>query len=495
MVIVGAGPVGVLAGTLLAQYGIRSLILDRWAGLYPQPRAVHLDDEVYRILDRAGVGSDFAAISRPGLGLRLLGPDHAVLTEFHREPGGGRNGHPQANMFDQPALESLLRGNLQHYPEATLRRDAEVTGFDQLPEGHTRVTYTDRRDGSAKTVEADYLLGCDGANSLVRDHIGTTMRDLRFEQRWLVIDVDSTVDLRQWGGVHQVCDPRRAATFMHIGGARYRWEFRLRPGESAEDFSTLDALRPLIAPWLGTAPDADLRLLRVAEYTFRAQVADRWRRGSTFLLGDAAHLTPPFIGQGLGAGLRDAMNLSWKLAGVIHGRLPATVLDSYQEERKPHARAMIRLALVIGHAMTAGGRFGSALRGAVVPHAHRLPGLTSRVLDSETPRLRRSALVHPGLRRGLAGGLCPNALTPDGRRLDALAGTGFVVVTAVPPTAAQSEAIRQRRAVVHHAEPGTPLAGWLAGGRAAGAIVRPDFTVMLAGRDLAALCESLPTFG
>lgn len=490
MVIVGAGPVGVLAATLLAQYGIRSLILDRWTGVYPQPRAVHLDDEVYRILDRAGVGSEFAAISQPGLGLRLLGPDHRVLTEFRRDPGGGQHGFPQANMFDQPELEALLRHNLQRYPQATLRCDAEVTGITG-----TRVTFTDRRDGTLHTVEADYLLGCDGANSLVRRHIGATMRDLRFEQRWLVIDVDSRVGLQQWGGVHQVCDPHRAATFMHIGGARYRWEFRLRPGESADDFATLGALRPLIAPWLGTTAEADLRLIRVAEYTFRAQVADRWRRGRTFLLGDAAHLTPPFIGQGLGAGLRDAMNLSWKLAGVINGRLSEDVLDSYQDERKPHARAMIRLALAIGYAMTAGGRFGTALRRAVVPHAHRLPGLTARVLDSETPPLYRSALVHPGVRRGPAGRLCPNAVTPDGVRLDALAGTGFLVVTAVAPSAAQTELARRRNAVVHHAAPGTALAEWLADGPAVAAIVRPDFTVMRAGGNLSALCESLPAFG
>ena len=184
-----------------------------------------------------------------------------------------------------------------------------------------RVTFTDRCDGRTHTVDADYVLGCDGANSVVRGQIGSTMRDLKFEQRWLVVDVATDADLHQWEGVHQVCDPARAGTYMRIGETRYRWEFQLLAGESADDFRTLAALRPLIEPWTAGVRDDRLDLLRVTEYTFRAQIADRWRRGNVFLLGDAAHLTPPFVGQGMGAGLRDAMNLAWKLAGVLDGTL------------------------------------------------------------------------------------------------------------------------------------------------------------------------------
>lgn len=498
VVIVGAGPVGVTAATLLAQYGIRSLILDRWAGVYPQPRAVHLDDEVYRILGRLGVAEEFATISRPALGLRLLSPDLTVLAEFHRDPDTSRHGYPQANMFDQPELEGLLRANLKRYPEITLRGDAEVVDLTDLGGGRTRVRFTDRADNTEHLVDGDYVLGCDGANSLVRKHIGATMRDLRFEQRWLVIDVDADVDLQQWGGVHQVCNPLRAGTFMQVGPHRYRWEFRLLAGESAEHFGTLSAMRPLINPWLASVADEDLTVIRVAEYTFRAQLADHWRRGNTFLLGDAAHLTPPFIGQGLCAGLRDAMNLSWKLAGVIHTDLSPEVLDSYQAERKPHARSMIALALAVGHSMTAGGRIGNTLRSALAPRAHLIPGLSSRLLDSATPPLRRSALIikdfrtAPGKGR-LAGRLCPNAPMPTGARLDAVIGNGFSVVTAVEPTAQQRQLLERRHAVVHYAAPGTPLADWLHSGKAKAAIVRPDFTVFSAG-DLSELCARLPSF-
>lgn len=496
VVIVGAGPTGITAATLLAQYGVDCLVLDRWPGIYPQPRAVHLDDEIYRVIARLGAGDEFAAISRPTLGLRLLDNRSRrprVLAEFQRDPARSPNGFPQANMFDQPELEAVLRANLKRYPNAEVRGDAEVT--EVIDNGDcVRVTFTDRRDGRVRHVEAGYLLGCDGANSAVRAQIGSAMRDLNFEQRWLVVDVASDADLRQWDGVHQVCDPVRAGTYMRIGPARYRWEFRLLAGESADDFGTLAALRPLIAPWVGGVADGELRLLRVTEYTFRAQIADRWRRGNVFILGDAAHLTPPFIGQGMGAGMRDAANLAWKIAGVCDGSLAAEVLDTYERERKPHTSHMIRLALGVGWAMTGGGRLGDAARRGVLPRLRLIPGLRDKVVDSTTPSLRASALVHRSRRpRQLAGTLCPNPLLPNGQRLDDVIGTGFALIATGDPGDADQALLRRRGVAVVTAPPGSALDAWLRRGRATAALVRPDRTVLRAGRDIAALCAFTAT--
>ncbi len=460
VIIVGAGPVGLTAATLLGQYGVDCLVLDRWEGVYPQPRAVHLDDEIYRIVARVGIAEQFAAISRPTRGLQLIDRNHRVFAMFDRAGDEGRHGHPRANMFDQPELEHLLRTNLKDQTTVGLRGNVEVTDVAQDSQGQVRVNLTDRLTGQHESLLASYVLGCDGANSVVRAAIGSTMQDLCFEQRWLVIDIATTADLDQWEGVHQVCDPHRAATFMRIGLTRYRWEFRLLPGETAADFETIQAILPLISPWVEGTPAERLELVRAAEYTFRAQLADRWRDRNVFLLGDAAHLTPPFVGQGMGAGLRDAMNLNWKVAGVLSGDLAESVLDTYEAERKPHARAMIRLAKLVGEAMTQGRRTGDLLRHLIAPRLHWVPGLRHRLLDGETPRLSRSALIlGPRARQSLAGSLCPNALVADGRRLDEVTGCGFVLVSAVPLAPLQRARLEARGPGLSRWRPGLRFTG------------------------------------
>ncbi|WP_433615298.1 bifunctional 3-(3-hydroxy-phenyl)propionate/3-hydroxycinnamic acid hydroxylase [Dactylosporangium sp. CA-139114] len=372
VVIVGAGPVGVTAAILLAQRGIASLLLDRHEEPYALPRAVHVDDEVVRILHAVGVAGDFLRISRPGLGLRLLDARHRVMASFDRAPGGGPHGYPQANMFDQPDLERLLRARMAGLPLIEFVGGATVVGVSSAS-----VRY--ERDGTVVDVPAAAVLGCDGAGSTVRELIGAHLVDLRFAERWLVVDGVCPEDLHAWGGVHQVCDPHRAATFMELGPRRYRWEFRLLDGETDLD------LDPLLAPWLRGRP---VRIVRRAEYTFRANIASSWRRGRVFLLGDAAHQTPPFIGQGLGAGLRDAYNLAWKLAADLTTPGGAeALLDSYERERVPHVRAQIRLAIVAGWAMTGGQDRAAAVRRVILGAIWRVPGLKGLALRSTSPRL------------------------------------------------------------------------------------------------------------
>ena len=267
---------------------------------------------------------------------------------------------------------------------------------------------------------AEYVLGCDGANSLVRAVDRRTMRDLKFDQRWLVVDVATRREPRPVGGRAPGLRPGPGRDLhAHRADTATAGSSGSAAGETADDYRDIARLHPLIAPWTGNLPVDRLEIVRVAEYTFRAQLADRWRDRRIFLLGDAAHLTPPFIGQGMGAGLRDAANLTWKLAGVLVRRA-ARDRPGHLPGRTQAARPrLIRLAKLVGAVMTAGGELGNLLRRVLAPRMHLLPGVRDHILNSETPTLHRSALVQrPPRRRSLAGRLCPNAPLGDGRRFD-----------------------------------------------------------------------------
>ncbi|MFJ8075733.1 bifunctional 3-(3-hydroxy-phenyl)propionate/3-hydroxycinnamic acid hydroxylase [Streptomyces sp. NPDC096176] len=495
VVIIGAGPVGVTAALLLARQGVRTLVLERHQDLYPLPRAVVVDDEVRRILQSVGVHEEFAALARPARGLRLLDARRRMIAEFARSLHG-HHGFPQTSMFDQPELERLLREALARRPECELRGGVEVVSVTQdtdRPHGSTApVQVTFRRDGSEEEehVWADAVLGCDGAGGMTRDAIGAAWEDLHFEESWRVIDVRTSRRVRTWEGAEQICCPTRPATFMRVGEDRYRWEFRVPESEQLDGPEGRERLRELVAPWVDLPSDApwdDFEVLRQAQYTFRARLADRWRRGRVFLLGDAAHLTPPFVGQGLCAGLRDAYNLTWKLARVLQEGRDERLLDTYEQERKPHARRVIRVAVAVGWAMTGGQDGAAALRRAVVGAACRVPGVTAAVSRDLSPALATGPLVRR--RRGLTGRLLAGTFCPqpwvhhdgDRTRLDDVLGDSFAVLTAVPPTARMTAVATALGASTVHlddlGDDGT-LAAWLARGRADAVLLRPDRVVM-----------------
>ncbi|MEU4412784.1 bifunctional 3-(3-hydroxy-phenyl)propionate/3-hydroxycinnamic acid hydroxylase [Nocardia salmonicida] len=494
VVIVGAGPTGMTAALLLAQYGIECLIVDRWDEVYPQPRAVHLDDEVYRILADLGLSDEFAGISRPGRGLRLVDSAITTLAEFDRDPDRMPHGFPLANMFDQPDLERVLRSRLASAQSVRIRGGCEVLDVANLRD-RTRVTYRDAETGERRAVTAEFVLGCDGANSVVRTSIGSRMRDLGFEQRWLVVDIATDADLGQWEGVHQVCDAERAATYMRIGASRYRWEFRLREDEYGDQYATLDTIEPLLSPWLREVRSPALTLIRSTEYTFRAQVVDRWRDRRIFLLGDAAHLTPPFIGQGMGAGLRDAQNLIWKLVAVMSAELPDDALDTYQSERQPHVTSIIGLAVAVGRAMTSGAAAGAVIRKRMWPLLSHVPIIRSKVTDSTTPRLSRSMFVarHAFRPLDLAGSMCPNCVVEDSTRVDEIAAGRFLFVATTPLTREQRTELDRRGAAILAVPASSELGEWLRRGRATAAIVRPDKTVLATSRSVPSLHTRVPS--
>lgn len=444
VVVVGAGPTGATAAALLGQRGVGCLVLDRYPDVYPLPRAVHFDDEVFRIFAGLGIADEVREISRPAPGMQLIDTTHRVLAEFRRNPEGGLHGFPQANMFDQPELERLLRQLLARTPSVDLRTGVEVYAVEEVRGGPAavRVRYRHVTTGIEHEIWADAVLGCDGANSFTRDVVGATMADFHFAQQWLVIDVDSPEPLRAFSGVQQVCDHDRAATFMMVVPGRYRWEFRLKAGEHPDDVDEATVLT-LIRPWLdGVNPDK-LTILRRAFYTFRGRVADRWRNGGVFLLGDAAHQTPPFIGQGLCAGIRDAHNLAWKLALTLAGQADDTILDTYEAERRPYARRVVQMAIAVGWLMTGGSTRTARTRRAALKLASRLPGAEDKVLNAAWPAFSGGPLVSCARGDHTAGRLLPQPrinLDTGTAWLDAALGDGFAVIYRGPDRVAAFDA-------------------------------------------------------
>ncbi|HVU01842.1 MAG TPA: bifunctional 3-(3-hydroxy-phenyl)propionate/3-hydroxycinnamic acid hydroxylase [Polyangiaceae bacterium] len=489
VVIIGAGPTGMAAAALLARQGVRCTLFERETDILKIPRAVHLDEEVLRVLHQCCLGEEVQKEIRPIRGMQLVDRERQTLISFARD-GKGSHGFARSNAFDQPDLEAAMRRALEREPLVTLRTATSVEAVEHLPGGRLRVTVHDRKRDTLEELESPAVLACDGARSRTRTFVGTDFEDLGFTGRWLVVDVTTDATLELYDGCLQVADPERPTTYFCTGGGRHRWEIMLRDGEAAEEMTREPDVRTLLGPWLGSATQT-ATLRRRAVYTFYSLVARRFRRGNVFLLGDAAHQTPPFIGQGMGAGIRDAANLAWKLAAVLQGRAGSALLDTYELERRPHVRSVIMQAVLLGRTMR--GRIGGGLRNQVIRRLGSIRPLHDAFLRRAFPDLRRGPLVRPhGSRR--AGCYVPRAeIDFEGRTMpidDAL-GDDFALVSMAAGANGDRSIIQIRRLgetaaphVVRDRE-GT-LRAWFAELGAEAVLLRPDRVVMASGTAAAA---------
>ena len=343
--IIGNGPAGRLLSILLAQKGLQVAVLDRFHSVYPLPRAIHFDDEVGRLLDQAGIGSAAKAIciyrNAPA---EFLSGQGEVLIRLESQHNAEHR-WPQRNYFHQPQLEEIMQQRAAELANIRFFGGVEAFALEEKDE-HVEVRYHDLNDTSARSLQARYVVGCDGANSFVKGYIGGGDTSLDFEHDWLVADF-TRANADAWPDAgRQYCRPERPTTYVPMGPTAFRMEFMLRPGERREDFESPEALYQMLRET--GLPHTGLHIVRQAIYTFRARWRNQWRKGRVFIAGDAAHLTPPFLGQGLCAGARDAVNLAWKLALVLQGKASEHMLDSYASERIPHAQALIEGAVEYG---------------------------------------------------------------------------------------------------------------------------------------------------
>ena len=343
--IVGYGPVGAALANLLGLCGVSTLILDREGPAYHLPRAVHLDDEVMRVLQTIGIADEMAQCVHVNPGMKFVDASGNLLLEWPRPPEISAQGWHPSYRFHQPDLEQFLRGALDRFDCVEVRTRCEVVAIEDRGDD-VALTANDLMDGKTATYISRYVVGCDGARSFVRDVIGSGLEDYGFHERWLVVDALLKTDKPELGDFSvQYCDAARPATYVRGTGNRRRWEITALTDESDDDLTSLAGTWRLLSPWL-TQDEADIE--RAAVYTFNSCIAEKWRKGRLLIAGDAAHQTPPFMGQGLCAGIRDVANLAWKLAASLGNDASDDLLDTYQSERHAHVRAYVEMAVNLG---------------------------------------------------------------------------------------------------------------------------------------------------
>lgn len=492
VIIVGLGPTGATLAGLLGQAGVRVAVFDRLPDLYPLPRAIGLDQEAMRIVQQLGLGDRMAphiAAYRPS---EYLGMDGQLIKRLDTLPEPHLLGWAPNYVFDQPAFERVLRSRLDELPgvRVFLQADVEATGQDQAG------AWADVRMAGASAVQrfaARYLVACDGGASPVRKRLGIELEDLQFDEPWLVVDalVPDEVASRLPQTQVQYCEAARPATFVVGPGSHRRWEIMLLEGDSLSPEFPDEELWPLLSRWI---QPGEVRLWRAAAYRFHGLVAQEWRRDRILLAGDSAHMTPPFMAQGMVGGMRDAHNLAWKLARVLQGRSAPSLLDSYLVERRPHVTQTIQTAMALGRIICERDPGRATERDA------RLRAQHGGVVKTE---FRQNMI--PNLEHGIraASGPLAGVLFPQPRvqaagfsgRLDDL--TGARVRVAVHARLSDSERARYLEAIaaldgvlIELGEPGTgvrpclqvqeasPLLGpWLDQHGCCAVLVRPDHYV------------------
>lgn len=413
--IVGYGPAGATLANLLGQFGLSVVVFDREADIYNLPRAVHFDDEVMRIFQSTGITEQLLEKVRINPGMRFVDSAGNLLMDWPRPAEVSSQGWNTSYRFHQPDLEAILRASVQSLSNVDTFTSHSVLSVSSHSD-HVTLQVEDIVAEQLVSTTASYVVGCDGARSTLRAIIDEPMEDFGFREKWLVVDVILTrprPDLGDYSIQH--CDADRSATYVRGPGDRRRWEIALKNWDLSLDLSDAGTIWQLLSAWI--SPE-DAELERNAVYEFRSRVANSWSSGRLFLAGDAAHQMPPFMGQGMCAGIRDVANLAWKLAACLQDGANPGLLETYQSERRSHAIQYVRMSMRLGGLINA-----SKTQEALAAAFPQEDG-TSRLASIAPPLGPGIGL--PGQRNGAE--LSKQILLSGGQKMDDRAGLAPVLI-------------------------------------------------------------------
>ena len=352
VVIIGLGPAGATLANLLAMNNLSILVLEKEASIYNLPRAVHFDDEVMRVFNTIGITKSLTKKLIINKGTKFVDEKGDLLLDWPRPKVITENGWYPSYRFHQPDLERSLRHKLKRFEKVIISQNSEV--YKTIThKNYSIIQYKNLKTKQIFSVKSKYVIGCDGANSFLRKQIKSDMEHLGFEQRWAVIDlILKTKKTNLTDRTIQYCNSKRPATYCRNVGKRRRWEIALKEEESVEKFFEDKTLWKFLSQWVS---EDEAEIERKTVYTFQSAIAKKWRKGRQFLVGDAAHLTPPFMGQGMCAGIRDASNLAWKISICCKKGHNDRLLDTYQSERSSNVRDYINTAMKMGELLNSIG--------------------------------------------------------------------------------------------------------------------------------------------
>ncbi|MDP9971874.1 3-(3-hydroxy-phenyl)propionate hydroxylase [Variovorax paradoxus] len=497
--VIGFGPVGATLAALLGQRGLRVAVFDKSTQIYPLPRAFALDHEALRVFQEIGVAGTLAPHMTPYRPTIYQGCDGEPIQHFDMGPSPYPLAWAPSYTFNQPALEASLREAVGKLPTVSVHLGHEVLQLGQSPD-HALLGVR-RPDGTQAQLRARYAVGCDGGTSPTRKQMGLRLKSLEFDEPWIVVDMhvdEDKLDRLPATNV-QYCHPSRPCTYVVGPGTHRRWEFLLLADEAEQRQMPHESIWKLLAPWL---TPADARIWRAATYRFHAVVLERWRKGRVLLAGDSAHQMPPFLAQGMCQGLRDAVNLAWKLQWVLEERAPENLLDSYGEERGPQVEDVTATVKRLGQIICERDPVRAAERD------HRL-----REQQGGQVRMQLRQSLLPGVHHGLidrdelpAGTPFPQAmgsLEPDAapQMMDDLLPYGFLLVLRHAPGADMLRVLQESAATLSArvlcidatapapgmatlAEADGILAAWFERHQCEAALVRPDHLVYGVARSL-----------